>query len=370
MIPIQTSPPIKTRLLNRHSTRRLGGLGSSMSRPPWVRLEPDRVPASVALPTRRLPVVARVGLAVLPMRAGCRHPFGRPSSYRKSFRSQGRQPRWRKRSGTVHRCYGQAVWRQRDGRAEGLHGRSVQEIWNSLPVALAAYNWGPGNGLDMWLKGGADPQKLPKETQAYINNVLGLTGNMQGTSGAVAPPEAAGGQPTTVAGALRQMHAQSGTPADPGTGPGANAADSNATGPSEADKTAMDIYTKQRTGIENAALATPVARQRVMAIMDAMKKYQSGHWSTDLASIKAGLKAVGIQLPESLADPAQVQISLKNNFQAALAQISGFASQPAAISLTQAQENFAHPDLQPEANLAIGAQAIGTFDWQWIWPRR
>ena len=36
----------------------------------------------------------------------------------------------------------------------------------------------------------------------------------------------------------------------------------------------------------------------------------------------------------------------------------------ADLALTQAQENFAHPDLQPEANLAIGAQAIGTFDWQ------
>jgi hypothetical protein len=38
-------------------------------------------------------------------------------------------------------------------------------------TALAAYNWGPGN-VDKWLKSGADPKKLPTETQKYISNVM------------------------------------------------------------------------------------------------------------------------------------------------------------------------------------------------------
>jgi hypothetical protein len=44
-------------------------------------------------------------------------------------------------------------------------------------VALAAYNWGPGN-VDKWLKSGADPKKLPKETRNYISNVMGGKDNI------------------------------------------------------------------------------------------------------------------------------------------------------------------------------------------------
>ena len=39
-------------------------------------------------------------------------------------------------------------------------------------LALAAYNWGPGN-VDMWVKSGADPRKLPKETRDYLAKILG-----------------------------------------------------------------------------------------------------------------------------------------------------------------------------------------------------
>jgi hypothetical protein len=57
--------------------------------------------------------------------------------------------------------------------------------YGSLPIALAAYNWGPGN-VDTWLKPpnqggtGGDPQRLPSETQNYINKVLDLTGKAGG----------------------------------------------------------------------------------------------------------------------------------------------------------------------------------------------
>jgi len=37
-------------------------------------------------------------------------------------------------------------------------------------VAMIAYNMGPG-ATDKWLAAGADPSKLPKETQGYIRNV-------------------------------------------------------------------------------------------------------------------------------------------------------------------------------------------------------
>jgi hypothetical protein len=39
-------------------------------------------------------------------------------------------------------------------------------------AALAAYNWGPGNA-DKWVAGGKGREKLPRETQGYLANILG-----------------------------------------------------------------------------------------------------------------------------------------------------------------------------------------------------
>jgi len=69
-------------------------------------------------------------------------------------------------------------------------------------LALAAYNWGPGN-LSAWLKAGANPLKMPEETRNYVQNITGkpitaftLTPMTQvaqaptvaGTAGITAPP--------------------------------------------------------------------------------------------------------------------------------------------------------------------------------------
>jgi hypothetical protein len=50
-------------------------------------------------------------------------------------------------------------------------------------TALVAYNWGPGN-TDKWLKAGADPAKLPKETQNYVAKI---TASLGGTKVAAGP---------------------------------------------------------------------------------------------------------------------------------------------------------------------------------------
>lgn len=64
-------------------------------------------------------------------------------------------------------------------------------------AALAAYNWGPGN-VDKWLKSGADPKKLPKETRDYIGKVTGDKGASSG-----APRRTSNDIPDILAGAER-----------------------------------------------------------------------------------------------------------------------------------------------------------------------
>lgn len=48
--------------------------------------------------------------------------------------------------------------------------RSHLDRYGDIDTALVAYNWGPTNA-DKWLKGGADPKKLPAETRKYIDVV-------------------------------------------------------------------------------------------------------------------------------------------------------------------------------------------------------
>ena len=46
--------------------------------------------------------------------------------------------------------------------------RQFDDDWQ---LAVAAYNWGPGN-LRKWIEAGSDHDKLPNETSAYITKVF------------------------------------------------------------------------------------------------------------------------------------------------------------------------------------------------------
>jgi soluble lytic murein transglycosylase-like protein len=56
-------------------------------------------------------------------------------------------------------------------------------------LALMAYNWGPGN-VQNWLKGGADPSKVPPETQNYLTKTMG--GQQVAQAGPSIDPQVAG----------------------------------------------------------------------------------------------------------------------------------------------------------------------------------
>ena len=47
----------------------------------------------------------------------------------------------------------------------------LTQKYGNATLAAIAYNWGPGN-TDKWIAAGADPAKLPAETQAYLGKTL------------------------------------------------------------------------------------------------------------------------------------------------------------------------------------------------------
>lgn len=105
---------------------------------------------------------------------------------------------------------------------------------------------------------------------------------------------------------------------------------------------------------------------RLEAMANALKVYQSGPISEHLSDVRALLDNAGIRGFDSwFQDPAQAQIILKNNIQAALGSLdqSGLTRQTQG-ELFAIQKNLANPGLTPAANLAILSQGLGTLRWQ------
>lgn len=124
-------------------------------------------------------------------------------------------------------------------------------------------------------------------------------------------------------------------------------------------------WTDQEDNWYDALPSNITGEQRAMAIADALKRTESGSWAEEKAGVKADLKALGIDVGDNvLGDPAEVQKVLKDNFSSTLAQIRAFTSRPAAVEVQLASKNFANPDLQPSANLAIISQTVGSLRWE------
>jgi len=61
---------------------------------------------------------------------------------------------------------------QENVRVGQEYQQALIKKYGDTGLGLMAYNWGTDN-VDKWLSAGADPNKVPKETQDYVNNVIG-----------------------------------------------------------------------------------------------------------------------------------------------------------------------------------------------------
>lgn len=69
--------------------------------------------------------------------------------------------------------YGVNPWNAESSvHGAGAYLSDLHKQFGNWGLAVAAYNWGPGN-VQKWLRGGADPAAMPKETQNYVQSVLG-----------------------------------------------------------------------------------------------------------------------------------------------------------------------------------------------------
>lgn len=142
-------------------------------------------------------------------------------------------------------------------------------------------------------------------------------------------------------------------------------------GPSAADKATQSVYDETIKGWQDSVEPSTFAEQRMLAIADAMKATQTGAWAETKQDIAHKLMQYGVLSPDAAnkllgADVGQAQITLKNNFGAALNVLSGTKglSRFTQNELFATQKTMPGIGLQPEANLAIMAQAIGAARFQ------
>lgn len=239
--------------------------------------------------------------------------------------------------------------------AQGGQARKTAEFQKGLDVGT--------NLVDSY-----DPvtQTTTKITQA---DALKRT---SGGNGVIAPPVTGAAAASAGGPGLQQdgsYRSPTGTiiPAPPKPVKGANGLQAK---PSAADEATQASYAPIIKGWQESITPSVMAEQRFQAIAEAMKATQTGAWQNTKQDIAHHLMSYGIIDPETAdkllgANVADAQIILKNNFGTALNTLSaarlGRITQNEIFAM---QKNLPAMGNQPEANLAMIAQGIGTARYQ------
>lgn len=103
-----------------------------------------------------------------------------------------------------------------------------------------------------------------------------------------------------------------------------------------------------------------VVEQRLNAMVGVLQSLQTGTWATEKGDLIAGLKSAGIDVGTTdTANPEEVQKLIKYASANVMGQAAAAGNRLLVSELTTLTKANANPDLQPGANAAILAQAIG-----------
>jgi hypothetical protein len=138
-------------------------------------------------------------------------------------------------------------------------------------------------------------------------------------------------------------------------------------------KSKIPEWTTEGRDITGAIGMAQQAEHRLMNLASALKMTESGAFESQKAELAAMLKSLG--LDPSLVmqtNPAAVQLALHENYRATLQNLAALNKRFAQMEFRITAENSANPDLQPEANLNMLAEDVGTLrqmqamghDWQ------
>jgi hypothetical protein len=137
------------------------------------------------------------------------------------------------------------------------------------------------------------------------------------------------------------------------------------TEPTPVQKTQAAIAAKYAETVPNANVGMAQQEQRLGILEDTLGKLQTGAWAEDKGDVIAGLRSIGLDVPNmDTANPAAVQIMVKNSLKDVFDQIKAIGGRPLVTEITGLSKATQNPDLQPEANKEIIAQAHGLIDWQ------
>lgn len=119
-------------------------------------------------------------------------------------------------------------------------------------------------------------------------------------------------------------------------------------------------WTKAGREMTSAIGMAQQAEHRLVNIADAFKLTEPGTFATHKADVAAALKGLGIAYPTSW-DPASVQLALHENYRATLQNLAAVNKRFSQMEFKITSQNSEHPDLQPEANLNMLSEDIGSL---------
>lgn len=136
-------------------------------------------------------------------------------------------------------------------------------------------------------------------------------------------------------------------------------------------KAAIPQWQKRSDEINSVVEPAQQAEERLAAIAEAFKRTEPGAFASQKGELAANLKALGIDPPKVLGDPAAVQMALHENAIKTLQSLKAATNRFTQMEFRTLSQQSEHPDLQPEANLqqlgediaAVRQQRLLANDW-------